>query len=104
MDMMSIEEVVGDIILIILEGHEPLQKIGIDSDKIFARVKGYDGHGLWIYQPQFKIPKANSTKKDASQKVEASILIPWGFIVSIAHFPGSEGFDFPSPFDSEIGF
>jgi len=36
--------------------------------------------------------------------VEASILIPWGFIVSIAHFPGSEGFDFPSPFDSEIGF
>tara|TARA_B100000902_G_C27280355_1_gene901374 strand:- start:1218 stop:1532 length:315 start_codon:yes stop_codon:yes gene_type:complete len=104
MNMMNIEEVVGDIILIILEGHEPLQKIGIDSDKIFARVKGYDGHGLWIYQPQFKIPKANSTKKDASQKVEASILIPWGFIVSIAHFPGSEGFDFPSPFDSEIGF
>ena len=61
--MMNIEEVVGDIILIILEGHEPLQKIGIESDKIFARVKGYDGHGLWIYQPQFKIPKASSTKK-----------------------------------------
>jgi len=52
----------------------------------------------------FKIPKAISTKKNATQKVEASILIPWGFIVSIAHFPGSEGFDFPSPFDSEIGF
>ena len=102
--MMNIEEVVGDIILIILEGHEPLQKIGIESDKIFARVKGYDGHGLWIYQPHFKIPKAISTKKNATQKVEASILVPWGFIVSIAHFPGSEGFDFPSPFDSEIGF
>lgn len=104
MNMMKIEEVVGDIILIILEGHEPLQKIGIESDKIYAHVKGYDGHGLWIYQPQFKIPKSNSTKKDTPQKVEASILIPWGFIVSIAHFPGSEGFDFPSPFDSEIGF
>ena len=101
---MNIEQVVGDIILIILEGHEPLKKIGIESDKIFARVKGYDGHGILIYQPQFKIPKSNSTTKNTTQKVEASILIPWGFIVSIAHFPGSEGFDFPSPFDSEIGF
>ena len=46
----------------------------------------------------------NYTEKNETQKIEASILIPWGFIVSIAHFPGAEGFDFPSPFDSEIGF
>ena len=45
-----------------------------------------------------------STKKNDTQKVEASILIPWGFIVSVAHFPGAEGFDFPSPFESHIGF
>ena len=64
MNMMKIEEVVGDIILIVLENHEPLQKIGIESDKIFARVKGYDEHGIWIYQPQFNIPKINSTKKN----------------------------------------
>ena len=37
--MMKIEEVVGDVILIVLENHEPLKKIGIESDKIFARVK-----------------------------------------------------------------
>ena len=104
MTMMKIEEVVGDVILIVLENHEPLKKIGIESDKILARVKGYDEHGIWIYQPQFNIPKINSTKKNETQKIEASILIPWGFIVSIAHFPGAEGFDFPSPFDSEIGF
>ena len=36
MNMMKIEEVVGDVILIILENHEPLKKIGIESDKIFA--------------------------------------------------------------------
>jgi len=36
--------------------------------------------------------------------VAASILIPWGFIVSIVHFPGVEGFDFPSPFEKQIGF
>ncbi|MFL3013556.1 MAG: hypothetical protein ACJZ19_03185 [Candidatus Neomarinimicrobiota bacterium] len=104
MNMMKIEEVVGDVILIILENYEPLKKIGIESDKIFARVKGYDEHGIWIYQPKFNIPKINSTKKNETQKIEASILIPWGFIVSIAHFPGAEGFDFPSPFDSQIGF
>ena len=54
-------------------------------------------------QPNFTIPKINNNKSE-KQKVEASILIPWGFIVSIAHFPGAEGFDFPSPFDSHIGF
>ena len=28
--MMKIEEVVGDIILLVLDNHEPLKKIGID--------------------------------------------------------------------------
>ena len=51
-----------------------------------------------------KMRKITSTKKNGTQKVEASILIPWGFIVSVAHFPGAEGFDFPSPFESHIGF
>ena len=104
MDVMKIEEIVGDIILVVLDNYEPLKKIGIENDKFFVRVKGYDEYGLWIYQPQFSIPKINNNKKTGTQKVEASILIPWGFIVSVAHFPGAEGFDFPSPFDSHIGF
>ena len=104
MDVMKIEEIVGDIILVILDNYEPLKKMGIDNDKFFARVKGYDEYGLWIYQPNFTIPKISDKNKTGTQKVEASILIPWGFIVSIAHFPGAEGFDFPSPFDSHIGF
>ena len=76
MNMMKIEEVVGDVILVILENYDPLKKIGIKSDKIFVRVKGYDEHGMWIHQPQFNIPKINSTKKNDTQKVKASILIP----------------------------
>ena len=48
MDMMKIEEVVGDIILIILEGHEPLQKIGIETDKIFGwRIYFYPACEKW---------------------------------------------------------
>ena len=102
--MMKIEEVVGDLILLILDNHEPLKKIGIDQDKIFVQVKGYDENGMWIHHPGFQVPDFKNEKEGGTQKVEASILIPWVFIVSIAHFPGVEGFDFPSPFDQHIGF
>ena len=102
--MMKIEEVVGDLILLILDNHEPLKKIGIDQDKIFVQVKGYDENGMWIHHPGVQVPDFKNEKEGGTQKVEASILIPWVFIVSIAHFPGVEGFDFPSPFDQHIGF
>ena len=36
--------------------------------------------------------------------LESSILIPWGFISSVVHFPEAEGFDFPNPFETKIGF
>ena len=32
--MMKIEEVVGDLILLILDNHEPLKKIGIETCRI----------------------------------------------------------------------
>ena len=103
--MMQIDQVIGDIILLVLHNHEPLKKIGIEEDRIFVKVKGYDGNGMWIHQPNFQISKP-SKKMDVSSKksIEASILIPWGFIVSIAHFPGTDGLDFPDPFKLKIGF
>ena len=102
--MMKIEEVVGDLILVVLDNHEPLAKIGIDQDKIFVYVNGYDENGMWIHHPNFQVPNVTGKGKAKTKKVEASILIPWGFIVSIAHFPGTEGFDNPSPFDLNVGF
>jgi hypothetical protein len=102
--MMKIEEVVGDLILLVLDNHEPLKKIGIDQDKIFVHVKGYDENGMWIHHPGFQVPNITGDESEETKKLEASILIPWAFIVSIAHFPGAEGFDFPSPFEQHIGF
>ena len=102
--MMKIEKVVGDLILLVLDNHEPLKKIGIDQDKIFVKVKGYDENGMWIHHPGFQVPNFDNGNKQKTKKIEASILIPWVFIVSIAHFPGAEGFDFPSPFEQNIGF
>ena len=58
--MMKIEEVVGDIILLVLDNHEPLKEIGIDQDKIFAEIKGYDGNGMWIHLPEIKVPNFDS--------------------------------------------
>ena len=72
MDVMKIEEIVGDVILVILDNYEPLKKIGIENDKFFVRVKGYDEYGLWIYQPKFTVPKMSSNKKNETQNVEAS--------------------------------
>ena len=105
--MMQIDQVVGDIILLVLHNHEPLKKIGIEKDKIFIKVKGYDGNDMWIHQPEFQISKpTNQNKKKNSYKefIEALILIPWAFIVSIAHFPDTDGLDFPNRFKLEIGF
>ena len=102
--MMKIEKVVGDLILLILDNHESLKKIGIDQDKIFVKVEGYDENEMWIHHPGFLVPNLKDENKEKTKKIVASILIPWNFIVSIAHFPGAEGFDFPSPFEQHIGF
>ena len=102
--MMKIEKVVGNLILLALDNHEPLKKIGIDQNKIFVKVEGYDENGMWIHHPGFLVPNLKDENKEKTKKIVASILIPWAFIVSIAHFPGAEGFDFPSPFEQHIGF
>ena len=102
--MMKIEKVVGDLILLVLDNHEPLKKIGIDQDKIFVKVEGYDENEMWIHHPGFLVPNLKDENKEKTKKIVASILITWAFIVSIAHFPGAEGFDFPSPFEQHIGF
>ena len=102
--MMKIEKVMGDLILLVLDNHEPLKKIGIDQEKIFVKVEGYDENGMWIHHPGFLVPNLKDENKEKTKKIVASILIPWSFIVSIAHFPDAEGFDFPSPFEQHNGF
>ena len=104
MNMMKIETIVGDIVLLVLNIHDPLQKVGIDQDKIFVKIKGYDENGIWIHHPNFNVPDIEDKKRKKTKIVEASILIAWPFIISIVHFPGTDGFDLPSPFERHIGF
>ncbi|MFQ6677308.1 MAG: hypothetical protein ACE5D0_03215 [Fidelibacterota bacterium] len=103
--MMKIEDIVEDIVLLVLTEKDPLKELGITQNKLFAKVVGYDENGVWIENPNFKLPDQTKTKKSMSYKsVSASILIAWAYIASIVHFPNVEGFDFPSPFDHKIGF
>ena len=73
--MMKIEKVVGDLILLVLDNHEPLKKIGIDQDKIFVKVEGYDENGMWIHQPGFLVPNL----KDKNKKNSSININPLGF-------------------------
>ena len=101
---MKIDHVLNDVVMLVLDGHDILSELGIDKNKIYVKVVGYDEYGMWIHHPSFKAPIIKDNKSVKEKNLEASILIPWGFISSVVHFPGAEGFDFPSPFDSEIGF
>jgi len=75
---MKIEEVVGDLILLVLENHEPLKKIGIDKDKLFVHVKGYDENGMWIYHPGFRVPNKTGKGKSKTKKTKSVHINPMG--------------------------
>lgn len=102
--MMKIEDIIDDIVLLVLTENEPLKELGITQNKLFVKVVGYDENGIWIENPDFRLPDTNKKDPEAYTSVTASILIAWAYISSIVHFPNMEGFDFPSPFDAKIGF
>jgi len=108
-DMMSMKEIAGDVVLLILANPEPLADLGVNQKSIYVKVLGYDDYGIWVEFTNFKIPKLKTEKGEKPkrpiyQSVTGSLLIPWPLITSIVHFPGVEGFDLPSPFESKIGF
>lgn len=108
-EMMKMKNITGDVVLLILANAEALAEIGVKQKSIYVKVLGYDDYGLWVEFTNFKIPKLKTAKgkkpkRPMYQSVTGSLLVPWPFITSIVHFPGVEGFDFPSPFESHIGF
>lgn len=101
---MKIDNIMDDVVLLVLDGHGPLKELGIEKNKIYVKVVGYDEYGIWADHPAFQVPIIKDGKPHGEKDVNASMLIPWGFIASVVHFPDVEGFDFPNPFDAQIGF
>ena len=77
---MKIDDVLDDIVLIVLDGHEPLKELGVDQNKIYVKVVVYVVYGMWIDRPSFQIPIINNGELEGEKEVSASMLIPWGFI------------------------
>ena len=108
-EMMKMKNIVGDVVLLILANTEALTDVGITQKTIYVKTLGYDDYGIWAEFQNFKIPKLKTSKgkkpkRAMYQSVTGSLLIPWPLITSIVHFPGVEGFDFPDPFEKQMGF
>ena len=52
--MMKIETIVGDVVLLLLQEVESLKEMGIQKNKIYARIVGYDENGIWIEHPNLE--------------------------------------------------
>ncbi len=101
--MISINEIIGDIIFISFSNFERYKNIGIDSSEGHFLLNGYDQLGLWLEHPGLKMTDAN--KSTNKTKIKANFLVTWDNINTIMHYPDREGFDFPSEFTrNSIGF
>ena len=109
--MFTVENIIGDIVFLSLRDKEFLTKLAIPEHVSHFKILGQDNLGLWAEHPQltFKYTTDKSGKpvpedKQKVETVDAVFLIAWGNIETIMHYPEREGFDFPSEFDTEIGF
>ena len=97
MPTMTIGEVVGNKVMVLFHSASGLEKLGIDDDSKYCRVVGFDNIGLWIENPNYEetpIRRVDGTliPPDERQREHylAQILIPWGNVRSIVHFPERE--------------
>ncbi len=107
--MITIAHAINDVVLVVLKTPEILEPIGIAQEKFFTKVLGYDENGLWVQFPDFELPVRVGEESglwipESMQEVNASAMLPWGAIATVMHFPGTEGYDHPSPFNRDIGF
>lgn len=108
---MTISDIVGDVVQILLNETSKLVALGFEQTTLFLRVVGIDDMGVWVAHPNYIVVKVNDPEgkplpleKQLHERVDANFLIRWDQIATIVHFPGREGYDFPSPFEKHIGF
>ena len=107
--MMTIAHAINDVVLVVLKTPEILESVGISQEKFFTKVLGYDETGLWVQFPEFELPVRMGEESglwipESMQQVDASVMLPWGAIATVMHFPDVQGYDKPSPFNRDIGF
>ena len=97
------EKAVRNNVFLVRENYDPIQKVDVETNKVFTLVKN-------MMEMIFRVIIKSSTfldlekRRTKDKKVWASIMIPWGAIASIDHFPGTKRFDFLSFLDQFIVF
>ena len=109
--MFTVENIIGDIVFLSFREKSFLSKLAIPEDASHFKIKGQDHLGLWIEHPKLtfryttdKEGKPVERDKQRTEEVQAVFLVAWGNIETLMHYPDREGFDFPSEFDTDIGF
>ena len=94
---MNISDIIGHKVMVLFRSSAGLEKLGIDDNTKYCRVVGFDNVGIWVENPAYEetpirdqagnlIPPGD---REPRQYV-AHILIPWGNIRSVVHFPERE--------------
>ena len=97
---MTFDDTVNKTVMLILFNHEGLDSAGIKERKFYAKIVGRDSIGIWIENPKLETTRMRddqgyliSPEHRKHEEHLAYILIPWGNIRSVIHFPLRKGFD-----------
>ena len=109
--MFTVENIIGDIVFLSFRDKSFLSKLAIPEEANHFKIMGQDQLGLWVEHPKLTFryttdKKGKPIPRDAQkvEKVDAVFLIVWANIDTIMHYPNRDGYDFPSEFNTEIGF
>jgi hypothetical protein len=91
---MTIDDIINKTVMLMIFHHEGFESAGIKEKKFYAKVVGRDSIGLWIENPKLETTRVrdeNGTIIPPGQRQHeehlAHVLIPWGNLRSIVHFP-----------------
>ena len=94
---MNISDVIGNKVMVVFNSAQGLEKLGIDDSTKYCRVVGFDNVGIWVENPSYE--ETPLRDKDGNlippderepKRYLAHILIPWGNVRSVVHFPERE--------------
>ena len=67
--------------------------------------------GIWLEHPGIIIIRSEDktgnplpVSKQTKENIAADFIVTWDNVNTIMHYPEREGYDFPSEFNTEIGF
>ena len=108
--MFKTEDIVGDVIFISFKEIDRYVDVGIKKSQHFL-VCGFDNMGIWVAHPGIILKQSEDSSgkpipenKIKTEIIDGNFLITWDNINTIMHYPGRDGYDFPSEFTKHIGF